>query len=345
MDLRLSHTTYRQSKVEFIDFRNLNRDDVRDETYFDWRYSKRPNDSEPIIVFARGERDEIIGSFSIIPHRYAIDNSTRCLGVVGDISVRQEFRGKGIATKMLAYIDKIEELRKCECNIVLPNIEASIPLQRTGWRRVSSLQRFVKVIDTNYLFEKKAGLSLFGTFFSGVADKILDIISEKKEIPEAFSFRITGRVNEEFDSLWDNLDKRGLIIGFRNRAYLEWRYLSHPLVEYKVFSFNKNGELCGYIVFHSIEERVFQIDDILCSDFKKDIGYLFSSFFKYLRCEEKAALLFFKANDNHLINSRLKKHGFIKRDDQDFMIYPWNRGDALIHNGANWFITAGDKDI
>lgn len=180
---------------------------------------------------------------------------------------------------MFNYIEKIEEMKKIECFIVLPNYEASIPLQRAGWINVSSMQRFVKIIDINYFLRNKIKFNSIRKFISNSINKIMKVFFFENTLPIEYTYKVTDRLNGDFDKLWNNFDKNNLIIGYRNKEYLEWRFVKHPLVDYKFFLLMKNSSLYGYIVFHKKEGKIYQIDDFLCLDFKFNMKFLFISFF------------------------------------------------------------------
>jgi hypothetical protein len=88
-EVRFSTESYGACSQELIAFRNANRALARGPEYFQWRYLKRPNGAEPIIVWARDASGEIAGSLSVIPHHYHVGDTVCRIGVLGDISVSE----------------------------------------------------------------------------------------------------------------------------------------------------------------------------------------------------------------------------------------------------------------
>jgi len=125
-----SAENYEKCKDELAAFRNANRASARGPEYFRWRYRGRPNNAPPIIVAARDASGEIAGALSVIPHHYYVGNNLKRLGVLGDISVSEKYRGRGIAQKMFVCLPGLEAVRELEGCVVLPNKEALRPLEK-----------------------------------------------------------------------------------------------------------------------------------------------------------------------------------------------------------------------
>lgn len=100
-NIKLTTARYEECNEELLAFRNANRDMARSPEYFDWRYLKRPCSAKAIILWASREK---LGMCSVIPHEYAINDRVDHLGVLGDISVAKEWRGKGVARQMFAQM-------------------------------------------------------------------------------------------------------------------------------------------------------------------------------------------------------------------------------------------------
>src|SRR3972149_2265887 len=123
-DIKFSATGYEQCRAHFIQFRNANRDADQREAYFDGRKANRPGGPQPIIVWAETVEGKRVGSLSLVPHHYLINNAISLVGVLGDISVERAWRGKGIAKRMFGFLAKLEEVRPFAACIVLPNDDA-----------------------------------------------------------------------------------------------------------------------------------------------------------------------------------------------------------------------------
>jgi len=60
-------------------------------------------------------------------------------GLLGDISVASEWRGRSMAQKMFEYLSGLEAVKELKCCVVLRNDPAARPLEKTGCSIVSRL--------------------------------------------------------------------------------------------------------------------------------------------------------------------------------------------------------------
>ena len=343
-----SAATYRECRRELMEFRNANRDTIRDERYFDWRYSDRPGQSEPIIVWAENERGEKIGSLSLIPHHYSVNKTSCPLGRLGDISVAKEYRGKGIARQMFYYLSGLDAVKSLAACIVLPNEDAARALEKSGWVKVSRLDRYVKILNTEQFLEKKVGRPV-AKIISSPLGLLLRAISHELFLkkPAGFSAQLVERFDDSFDDLWNELNKEGVVIGLRNKEYLTWRYSEHPVVKYQVFTLTNNGKLCGYIVFH-VDLNACHIYDLLCLKEGDYPTHLLSNFLNFIRRKTTSSVIIINGSENMSSGIPFGKFGFIRRPDYlDFMVRMGSGSEDFdcLSEGRRWFLTMGDKDV
>lgn len=348
-NITLSIVPYEDCKEALISFRNTNRTDERNELYFDWRYLERPNSGQkPIIVWAETEYGEKIGSCSIIPHHFSIDNMVHLIGVLGDISVVKHWRGKGIAQRMFKYLSGSEAVRKFKFCFVLPNEAAARPLAKTGWQIISKIDRYVKVIDVKEKLTSYIKSSWLSSALSIPINFLFKIVSYEIFLKEADGFKagLVQEFDDAFDDLWNRICKKDMILALRNRDYLTWRYLNQ-INKSQIFILKKKSKLCGYIIF-SLQEKICLIDDILCLHDNRNSLYLLYYFLKYIRKNGTAASISLTLKRNSKFSLPLLKFGFIKRPDhQQIMvnICEARANNNFLLNGDNWFLTYGDKDV
>ena len=330
---------YEKCKNDLAAFRNKNRSDGRDSRYFEWRYLLRPSGKEPVIVWAIDKGGAPAGSLSLIPHEYFVNGQSRFLGVLGDISVSESMRGKGIAGRMLECLHGLKQVSDLGGCMVLPNEEASRPLLKAGWVKKSCLERHVKPLDISGRIRKKAG-----GFIAGISAPPLNLILRMKEaairVPAGYKTACATGFDERFDEIWRRLPKEGVIAGKRDMAYLSWRFADHPIEKFSVFLLSEGAKPSGYIVYKTDEDTI-KVYDLLCPASGVEADYLVSSFLKFAR-SLAAASVTVRASNIALKGFDLKKFGFIKRPDaQDLMARCGSEGPAW----NSWHITAGDKDV
>ncbi len=333
---------YEKCKKDLITFRNAHRENNQNETYFDWRYLNRPNKSAPIILWAEEKSGKKLGSISLIPHHFMINCSTNLFGILGDISVASEWRGKGIATQMFDYLSDCEEVKNLKAQIVLPNENAASALRKSGWNVVSRIERYVKIIHFEERLKRLLRIRWLCKLASlplNCATQLLSVESYIK-FPAGYKWEIVHGFDERFDDLWKNSNNEGTIRGFRNKAYLNWRYAEHPQLKYEVFTLTRNNQLCGYIVFHAQKDRYY-IDDLLCVNKNRDSKYLLCGFLKLVRKHKVVSSISIGLNQNAFAYYPLRLFGFVKRRDHQKVMLQQN---GAIGNAYQWYLTTGDKD-
>jgi GNAT superfamily N-acetyltransferase len=344
-EIRLASIPYERCKHQLISFRNSNRETQRSEAYFDWRYLGRPGGLEPVIVWAENAEGRKVGSMSIIPHHYLADNATYVLGVLGDISVADEYRGKGIAKQMLGFLSGLDAIRKLDGCIVLPNVDAARPLEKAGWTTVSRLERHIKFLNVEKRLKRKLASRVISVPLNPLLNYMLRVFSYETLLTSTLEYSggLSVGFDSRFDTLWNELKKDRMVIGFRNREYLSWRYSSHPVVEYRVYTLTSNLILCGYIVFH-YEGDTCYIDDFLCKSEKGCPVRLMSCFLRYIKEDKLLSSVVLQMSKNDLSLVPVARFGFLKRRDYQGLMINFN-DESLFMDSSKWYLTAGDKDV
>lgn len=343
--VRCFSSNYEECKGELLSFRNANRDEKRDMHYFDWRYLGRPNKAEPIIVWAESDHGEKIGALSVILHHFIVNNRIDHIGILGDISVVKEWRGRGIAQQMFRYLTETEEVKQIRAMVVLPNKDAARALVKSGWRNIAIMQRYAKLIKVERKLTELLNLGWLSRLVAIPVNYLLKVLSRETYVRDVDGYEGTmiDVVDQRFDGLWNAAKKDGIIIGQRNTEYLAWRYMKHPLVKYHIYTLSLNSELCGYIVYHSGGGTCY-IDDLFCISRNKHPRYLLRLFLRHIRSTDIERVTLSMNND--IFNLGLSECGFVKRfSDWAIMVFTGGKPDnSLLLNGSKWYLTYGDKD-
>jgi RimJ/RimL family protein N-acetyltransferase len=343
--IRFSAVPYEHCKGDFVTFRNANREDVRDEQYFEWRFLKRPNGSKSLIVWAEDANGSKIGSISLTPHHYSLDNRNVLFGILGDISVSKEWRGKGIARQMLAYMKELREFKELEACIVIPNDDAAKPLEKEGWKTVSTIERYIRILNPEVSLRKHIAGKPFAAILTALGT-LRDLITKKTVDGDSSGYRyeFSDHFVDSFNNLWDGMDRMGIIVGRRDREYLTWRYQHHPIDKFRIFTISGKNELLGYIV-SQIEGERCQIFDIV-SKGKDSFCKMLNSFVTYISSNKTLISVSLRLSDQAARGLPLKRSLFLKRPDYlRFMIYSTSQPSRFTSEEARWYLTLGDKDV
>ena len=333
---------------EVISFRNANRILARDRNYCRWRYESRPCQHKAMVVWGTNREGCKVAAASIIPHDFYVLDDVYPVGLVGDISVTPEWRGRGVATQLLQFLRQEPWLQTLRACMVLPNDDAARPLERAGWSSATNIARFVRIVDISPRLQSR-----FGRRWPVVAAARAINFLVKYGSMDGWQRRRTLSLSAEvgdfeygFDDLWDEIPKRGKILALRDRRYLHWRYHEHPTVRYRIFQVRHGQLLRGYIVFH-VAEDVAVIDDFLTADAM--VGpWLFKEFLDHVRYGKLAANIYLLYNADSFLAVPWARFGFVRRRDfQQVMVNvpEADRHSSLPSDENHWFITAGDKDV
>jgi GNAT superfamily N-acetyltransferase len=344
LNLSLSTVDYARRAAELLAFRNANRENRRDPRYFSWRYAERPGRTTPIIVVAEQPGDGIVGTLSVIPHDYAVNGVLRSIGLLGDISVSQTWRGRGVATTMLRHLAQLPAFRELAAGLVLPNEEVSRPLAQCGWQTITHLDRYIRILDEVRFIRRRLDNPWLSRIIEPAAAFLLRAASADLPMGNAREYDEdeADSFDDRFDQLWARLPKAGVILGRRDAAHLTWRYARHPLTTHRVFTLSREGELFGYIVFH-LADDICHIDDVLWLD-ERHGAALLGRFIAHVRRNPLPASVSIHVTGYGPAAALLRRCGFLRRRDRwHCMALPADGANPAIRSG--WWLTAGDKDV
>lgn len=338
-------SAYPDCARELIEFRNLNRHIPRDSGYFDWRYLARPCAQAPIIVWAEsaGER---VGALTIFPHDYYVLDGEYPVAVLGDISVRAEHRGSGIAGAMFRFLPQIEAVRCLRGALVLPNEQAARSLGKSGWREIHRVERFVKMLDFRPRLAARIGARFAGALAAPMNRLARGLTYESFYRNRRYRTELVRSIDDGFDELWRRADKHGKVIGLRDARYLRWRYQRHPANTYCMLSVSAGEALCGYAMYRLVGDTCY-VDDVFCLETRRDAVHVVGLLVAHVREHESVSAISVSINRS-VLHFPWRRFGFIGRADYQRLM---TSGDSPSHGGlhdipaSRWHLTGGDKDV
>jgi hypothetical protein len=278
---------------------------------------------------------------SLVFRHFWINGRLRTIAVLGDISVDAEFRGMGIAKKILELVNLYIKNNTHGGAFVIPTSSIKRILSGMGWSIEEPQIGLVFMIDP-----KKTIIQAIGTgFIAGLCGLLFQPLVSfwiALSNTKGYVMKNNEEFNESFDSLWDKVAKDKLILTERNASFLKWRFYDHPDMKFTVASFQEDGEMVGYVIYNMQQETCVVYDMIVLKN--KDIKPIIMLLIKSLAMSKNAYSVKIMMNQKHPYAAFLKRAGFINRKSGAvFQAYnPFNR---LILDDCTWFVTACDKDI
>lgn len=179
--------------------------------------------------------NELIGYYASVPYRYNYGKTIYKAGMVCDVMTGVKARGKGVFTKLGIYSLDQMRLAGLDFTTGYPIRPEVIPGHiKAGWKIVTKMPIFIKVLKTNSLLKsKKLGfLAPVGNFGAIVYNSILSVFSAgnyKAQVLQPDQFFSHFSEYEDFLQKWLQSVNYGLV---KDRAYLEWR-LGAPDTDYR----------------------------------------------------------------------------------------------------------------
>ena len=341
------------SKIFHFDVKSL-------ELIWEWLFVNNPyiegNYSDGWVMV---KNDEIIGSISFFPQLFNFNGNNNLLKFGSFFFISKEFRQPLNTFSFLNRFIKENNDYLFVGNTPINGITdlfkpfGSYTIKDYNNKNCYYLIRSDKVL-IEWCNEKKfhnIGKSIIRIFIPFI--KIVDIIRNKYFLTnKTYQFSKCNQINDEFDILWEKLKNSYNILGVRNKKYLIWRYLKHPLGNIFLFSIRKNGLLVGYLAY-SIRKRknsdlmIFEVLDIFC-DHKN--GQLVNSISHWIIQKAKKTksdiikVSFLPKN----LRDELLKCGFINSStpNLDFIIFKNNsrHSDDYYCNENKWYLSSSDGD-
>jgi hypothetical protein len=170
-----------------------------------------------------------------------------------------------------------------------------------------------------------------------------------------FNLSEVNEFDDRFTHLWKELAPVYKVAVIREREYLNWRYVSKPNNNYKIFALG-NSEIKGYIVLKVFENngvKIGSIIDLLAPRDSTILNNMLESTFIYFNSSRVDLVVCY--HRDKFLSQFLSKAGFSVISDSDYggaFSQMWLAGsnfcpqvhNKIFLNGLNWFVMMGDSD-
>ena len=330
------------------------------ESQWNWKYID-PSSARRSKIFVAESHGKIVGLRPIVLMALFVKNQSVVAGMCMDAMVHQDFRQRGIYTKLLH--EAITSVRKQGINVIVtfPN-ERSCPIilkSDTMWHHVCSVPLMVKPIEFTGLAKKYIkfaplqkpvgflGKCIYGSIKSNISTCKSGRDHTIKQV-DCFDTR--------FDGLWQKSPHKNKVSIVRNSQYLKWRYGENPITGYVILADEKDDELKGYIVLKTAPNmfglNLGLIVDMLTLEEEQVVNNLLSQAVSYFRSQKVDTVGCIMLKDS-VYYQNLKDHGFISlpkllSPKEFFFLVNANSFDestTIALDRKNWYLTFGDIDI
>lgn len=174
--------------------------------------------------------------------------------------------------------------------------------------------------------------------------------------PRGIAIHAVSRFDARYDALWDRASGDSGVAFVRDAAYLQWRYLSHPVYAYQVFAAQRGDAVVGFVAVAAREMRGLRlgllVDWLVDPALPRAAGWLFAAALEWARQARVDALAAALA-PSMAAWSELRRAGYFSLPEQanpftsELVI---RRGlspelDPRYADASRWFWTWGDSDV
>jgi len=338
-----SATPYCGVEDEILQLRNANRTVAQTRNYLDWRYAKSVDAPKPLVFWIRSMTGKAVGMASLIFRPYWVNNRQIYLGVLGDISLDEDLRGKGLGRQILEYIKHyLAQHMPDQAAFVIPNEAAQKSLNSAGWEIGGRLVPYVLPLTLADRMTQVLKNSFLTTLANKLIRQLISIVT-RLHIRNQYSLQIVTQPDASFEALWSAIPKVNMILSGRGLDSLTWRYIRHPHEKFNIAKLLKQDEIAGYLIFTASQSnRTFYIYDLIVKE-QKDLLCMLALFLKQTTQHRDLSSVRLVLSDKHPYCKSLWKLGFIQRKDKTTFHVYWPDGHA--HGDVNWALSLGDKDV
>lgn len=241
-------------REQVIALYNLCFDRPRETAEWEWHYDRNPAGPSTTVVAEDGGR--IVGYAAFIPSQYKVENQLLTGGLYADCMVHPDYRGGPPGERVSARLLETLYVQAREYDFVYgtPNTR-SLGLARrpTGAGEFGAIPLLARLINPLYLLGPVGGkirrASRRGTISKAI---ILPASVCKVDVAD-------GR----FDRLWETVRGHYRVIGVRDAAYVQWRFLDTPPTEkeqaYHIYTKESQSQLDGYIALRVWDEGLWRV--------------------------------------------------------------------------------------
>jgi len=321
-------------------FRNTQRETQRDAAYFDWRYVRRPSGLPAHVTLGFDAAGQAVAAASLIPHDFSVAGRLVKAGMIGDVSVAESMRGRGLAAQLIARLRDDAFARGLDACFVLPNKELTGALSRNGFQAVGSIRRAIRLLSLRGRLRRKLGA--VGGLAGALLDVALRTVADVQDgaLPPGFSTATPAAFDARYDALWKTCASRAdVALARRDATWLTWRFTSKPGGHYRLFELDRNGELAGYVVHHPEDDLVY-VDDFLAVD-AAAADAVGRAFAVAARAQAWGDAIQVRYVAQDAIPLPFAGRYLLRADSQAVM---WVARDG-VPQARHWYVTPADKDV
>ena len=302
-----------------------------------WQYERNPNlpDGIPLIWLLRLD-GEVIGQYATMPVVLAVNGREVDAAWGMDVMITPEHQRGGFGRMMFETWD-----RNTGASIGIGLTDASAGLfKKLSWGDMGRVPRLIKPLSARA---------------PGVPQQLADRVSrsfrdlEARLRPMDGDLRRVDRFDESVTRLWERVRPRFAFAVRRDAAYLNWKFVDAPHLQYLFATVVRDGDTHGYVAIRHAEQEGLRVT--IVADFLGDPEEpaAFRALLRWVDREALAArsdLIRVITTHEGFLRS-FRSAGYVDRDPAMRFVAKINALDvpaSYYDSAADWLVTVGDSD-
>jgi GNAT superfamily N-acetyltransferase len=335
-------TEYVGNEQEVLRLRNASRDNPKTREYVDWRYQAPPGTPGPKVFWLVSASGERVGMASLIFRPYWCNGSPVHVAVLGDISLAQRLRGRGLGQQLLRFATEYLSEHYSGCyGFVMPTEAARRSLAAVGWSTAGELIPHVLAIDPapqlRALLRSVWLTQRICQIYRSLARMLL-----RRHLMKDGALQFVSEPDEALGELWRSSPKDGRVMRDLGVQSLTWRYVSHPRTKFTFVKLMRGDELLAFMVLTlDAQSRTCSIYDVLAKS-AADLSCILAQYAIGAMERRDVSTLRISVDDKHPYRRSIRMLGFMPR----LPGAPFQRHRrSATGDRTPWSITSGDKDV
>lgn len=313
----------------------------------EWLYLSNPDG--PALAWLAEDQDGVpVGTSAAHPRRMRIDGVVLRAVNLGDFAVDQAYRTLGPALQLLRATLTPVCTGAYAFSYDYPSRSMYALYRRMGWTDLGRTERWVYPVTVQATVRRQLGKGMIADVVGATADVALRARGALARAANAVRVELlSGPCGEEFDALDARLAGCRPVMGVRDAAYLNWRYLQHTMWRHAILCARRDSRLIGYAVLRHGASTLVSLADLHAEQDESVRRQLIAEAVQWARSQHAEALDV-EVLEGSASARMVRSLGFIRREAHVGLVpvfSPRSPHAATLAAANNWWLMGGDRDI
>ncbi|MEW5989264.1 MAG: GNAT family N-acetyltransferase, partial [Chloroflexota bacterium] len=284
-----------------------------------------------------------------MPARLCLDGRSTWATIDVDAMVDPAYRRRGVFTALVRQAHTVWAAAGVRFSFGLPNDQWGSRIAALGWHTLFPLRwlnrplRLEAVLARRWRRPALARLTALTPLWNG--------LWRGRPAGNKVSVEKVEKVGSEFDRLWEGLGNDNPVSIVRDRARIEWRYLSAPDRAYHVLLARRAGQPAGFLAYYLQESngrRIGFIADLFAARDDRQSHKALVHHALAALTDAGADMAVTLAVPGHWLYNTWRWAGFLPGRHAfpvRYVPFAAKLPVELLHDPQNWHITGGDFDV